>query len=78
MDRKELLARVTTDRNICGGLAVVRGTRVPISVLLDSLAAGATPEQIIEQYPHITVDDIRGALAYASELAKENVWKVGV
>jgi uncharacterized protein (DUF433 family) len=37
---------------------------------------GLTPEQIMDHYPQLTLDDIRAALAYAAELARDNVWKV--
>lgn len=47
-----------------------------MSILLDSLAEGLSTEQIIDHYPSLTTDDIRGAIAYAAELARENVWKV--
>jgi len=52
------------------------GTRIYIAITLDGLAEGLTPEQIIDHYPQLTLDDIRAALAYAAELSRENVWKV--
>ncbi len=76
MSYEELLDRVSIDPNICGGKPCVRGTRIYIAIILDSLAEGLTPEQIIEQYPQLTLDDIHAALAYAAELSRENIWKV--
>ena len=76
MTREQLLERVTADPAVCGGKPCIRGTRIYIAILLDALAEGFTPEEIIDHYPSLTVDDIRAAVAYAADLARENVWKV--
>ena len=76
MTHTDLLDRVSIDPEVCGGQPCIRGTRVYIAILLDSLAEGLTSEQIIEHYPSLTTDDIRAAVAYAAELTRENVWKV--
>jgi uncharacterized protein (DUF433 family) len=78
MTHEELTSRVVTDPEVCGGQPCIRGTRIYIAIILDSLARGLTPGQIIEEYPQLTLDDIRGALAYAAELSRENLWKVPV
>lgn len=77
MRREDLLARVTVDPKVCTGKPCIRGTRIYIAIILDALAEGLTPEGIIDHYPSLTVDDIRAAVAYAAELARENVWKIG-
>ncbi|MGH9432692.1 MAG: DUF433 domain-containing protein [Terriglobia bacterium] len=76
MSYEELLDRIIVDPNVCGGKPCVRGTRVYIAIILDSLAEGFAPEHIIQQYPQLTLDDIHAALAYAAELSRENIWKV--
>jgi uncharacterized protein (DUF433 family) len=76
MTYEALLNRVTIDPKVCAGKPCIRGTRIYIAIILDGLAEGLTPEQIIDHYPQLTLDDIRAALAYAAELARENVWKV--
>ena len=68
MTRDELLGRVTVDPMVCSGKPCIRGTRVYIAVILDGLAEGLTPEQILDHYPHLELDDIHAALAYAAEL----------
>jgi len=78
MTQQELLGRVAADPDVCGGQPCIRGTRIYIAIILDSLAEGLAPEQIIEEYPQLTLDDIRGALAYAAELSRENIWKIAV
>ena len=76
MTRDDLLGRITVDPKVCGGRPCIRGTRIYVSVILDAMAEGLTPEQIIDHYPSLKIDDIRGAVAYAAELARENIWKI--
>ena len=77
MTHDELVSRVTLDPNVCGGRACIRGTRIPVDIILDGLAEGLTPEQLIDHYPQLTRDDIRAAAAYGAELSRETVWQVG-
>ena len=76
MTYEELLNRVSVDSAICGGKPCIRGTRIYIAIILDGLAEGLTPEQIMDHYPQLTLEDIRAALAYAAEMSRENIWKV--
>jgi len=76
MDYEDLLARISIDPQVGGGKPCIRGTRVYVATILDGLAEGLTQQEILQHYPQLTVDDIHAALAYAAELAKENVWKV--
>jgi uncharacterized protein (DUF433 family) len=76
MTREQLLDRIVSDPNICGGYPCIRGTRIYVSIVLDSLAEGLSPEQIIDHYPSLRIDDIQAAIAYAAELSRENLWKV--
>lgn len=68
--------RIVVDPAVCTGKPCIKGTRIYISIILDGLAEGLTPEEIVDHYPQLTLDDIHAALAYAAELARENVWKV--
>jgi uncharacterized protein (DUF433 family) len=65
-----LLSRISVDPNICFGKPCVRGTRIWVSLLLDFLASGITIEQILEEYPHLTRDDILAAIAYGAEMSR--------
>jgi uncharacterized protein (DUF433 family) len=76
MTHQELLNRITITPNACGGKPCIRGTRIEIAIVLDALSEGLSPEQIVDHYPSLTVEDIRAAVAYAAELARENVWKI--
>jgi len=68
-----LIERNTVGPNICHGKACIAGTRIPVSVILDSLSSGCAYEKIIDAYPSLTIDDIRAALKYATLLTKERV-----
>ncbi len=68
--------RISVDPAVCHGKACIKGTRVMVSVVLDNLADGETPEQIAAAY-HLTLEDVRAALLYAAELAKERVVPLG-
>ena len=65
-----LLKRVVSDPKVLGGEPCIRGTRIHVAVVLDSLAEGLTPAQIIDHYPPLKEDDVRAAVAYAAELAR--------
>ena len=64
-----LLEQISVDPTVCHGQAVIRGTRIPVSVVLDNLAAGLTPQEIVAEYPTLTPHGIRAALAYGAALA---------
>ena len=67
---------VTTGTSVDGGKPVVRGTHLPIAVILDGMAEGLSADQIIDHYPHLGVEDIHAALAYTAALAQEGIWKI--
>lgn len=62
---------LSTDPNICGGQVCAKGTRVPVSVILDNLAEGATHDEMLHAYPTLRPEHIDAALGYAAELARE-------
>ena len=65
--------RVVVDPEICHGKACIKGTRIFVSIILDNLAAGVPEEEILQQYPSLTREDIQAALGYAAALARERV-----
>ena len=65
--------RIVSDVTICGGEPCVKGTRIPVRVVLSHLAAGDTVEQLLGDFPNLTEADIRACLEYASYLATEHV-----
>jgi uncharacterized protein (DUF433 family) len=70
MDWRE---RITVDPDVCHGKPCIKGTRVMVSVILDNLAVGQTPEAITQSYPAVGNEDVRAAIAYAADLARERV-----
>lgn len=64
-------APVTVDPLVCHGKPCIRGTRIMVSVILDNLAEGMTPQEIIDEYPPLRLEDVRGAIAYAATLTRE-------
>ena len=63
--------RVSIDPQVCHGKPCIKGTRIMVSIVLDYLKAGETSEEIRRQYPTLTEEDVRAALAYAAWLAHE-------
>ncbi|MEX2301750.1 MAG: DUF433 domain-containing protein [Bryobacterales bacterium] len=73
-----MIERIEVDPSVMQGKPVVRGTRVPVELLLRKLAEGASYEDLLDAYPRLTADDIRAALAYAADrIAHETVLPVG-
>lgn len=64
---------ITTEPNVMHGAACFRGTRVPVSVVLDNLADNETIERILNQYPSLKQEHISAAIAYAADLARERI-----
>ena len=70
-ERTDLLERISIDPKVCHGKPCIKGTRIPIFVILDALAAGMTLDEIIEEYPPVTREDIQAALYYASLVTQQ-------
>ena len=66
-----LLQRISIDPEVCFGKPCIRGTRIWVSLILDFLAAGMSMKEILEDYPHLTEEDIRAAIAYGAEMSRE-------
>lgn len=65
--------RITFDPNVMGGKACIRGMRITVSLIVNLLANGMSPENIIQDYPYLEQDDIRQALHYAAWLTEEAI-----
>jgi uncharacterized protein (DUF433 family) len=64
---------ITTDPTVMHGQAVIAGTRVPVSVVLDCVAAGMSVAQILAEYPTVTEGGLRAAAAYGAVLARNEL-----
>lgn len=71
------LHRITIDPDQCGGRPCLRGLRVRVSDILDLLAAGASHEEILADYPYLEAGDIAAALEYAARQLDHMVVQVG-
>ncbi|RJP35144.1 MAG: DUF433 domain-containing protein [Actinobacteria bacterium] len=69
----KLSGRITVDQDICHGQACIKGTRIPVSVILDCLAEGMSEKEILKEYPTLTAQDIKAAIEYAALLSKEEL-----
>lgn len=73
-----LLKRISVDPNICFGKPCIRGTRIWVSLLLDLLASGASIKEILSEYPQLTEEDVRAAIAYGAEMSRERYVEIPV
>ncbi len=69
----ELRERIVQDPVIVGGEAVIRGTRVTVRTILASLAEGAPVDGILRDFPTLTADDVRAAIAFGAASAKDDL-----
>ena len=68
MDEANLLKRITVNPQIFGGKPIVRGRRLAVEHVLEMLAAGDTPEVLLENYPWLEREDVLACLAYARKI----------
>lgn len=73
MKRIRWQERVVMEPDLHHGEPCIRGSRVPVTMIVGSLADGMTPGQIHEAYPQLTDDDISAALAYAAEAIRREI-----
>jgi uncharacterized protein (DUF433 family) len=71
MTREELLARISINPKICFGKPCIRGHRIWVSLILDFLASGSTPKEILEDYPQLEEADVLACIAYGAEMSRE-------
>lgn len=71
MERPEWMDRIVVDPKRHGGEPCIKGTRIPVSVIVGSIADGDTVEVLLQAYPSLTPEDIRAALQYAAEVVRE-------
>jgi len=67
------MRRITCDPRVLGGKPVVEGTRMSVEQILGLLANGMSVEEIVEEYPLLTADDVRQAVRYARDALENDV-----
>lgn len=70
----EYTERISVNPAVMLGKPVIRGTRIPVDLIVRMVAQGVTNAEILEAYPHITADDIKAALLYAADA----VWEMNL
>jgi uncharacterized protein (DUF433 family) len=68
--------RITSNPDIMGGRACIRGMRITVSIVLNLLANGMTKEAIVDDYPYLEFEDIDQCLQYAAYLAQEELFTI--
>ena len=70
--KRKLMDRVEVNPKIMTGKPVIRGTRIPVELLVKMLAQGMSTGDILMEYPHLTSEDVQAALLYAAENLEES------
>ena len=70
MNRVDWRQRIVVSPDLHHGDPCIKGTRIPVSMILGSLADGMTIQEVLQAYPQLSEEDIRAALAYAAETLK--------
>lgn len=65
--------RITIDPKICHGQACIKGTRIPVYQIIRMMASGDTMEELLKDYPSLTMEDIYACLDYAALLTEEQI-----
>ena len=72
MNKNEKLSyfngNITIDADVCNGKPTIRGQRITVQTILEFLSAGDSAEEILEQYPTLTKNDIQTCLSFATQL----------
>lgn len=71
MTKEELLSRISIDPHVCFGKPCIRGHRIWVSLILDFLASGQTPDEVLANYPGLEMADILACIAYGAEMSRE-------
>lgn len=68
------MGRITANREILGGKPIIKGTRISVEFILELLASGVTENEILQDYSHLTKDDIHACLQYAAHALKNEIF----
>ncbi len=65
--------RISADPKTCHGKPCIKGTRIPVYIILELLAGDTSSDEILREYPHLTKEDIKAAINYGAKLATEEI-----
>ena len=66
--------RIVRDPTVCGENPIIKGTRVRIKVILDNLAEGQKPDEIVKSYPSLVIEDVEAVIAFAAASIAEDIY----
>lgn len=69
-----MFERITVNPRILGGKPIIRGTRLSVEFLLELLASDVTEEEILQDYPHLTKEDLQACLRYAARSCRNEIY----
>ncbi len=72
----KILDKIIVDPEIMGGKPVIKGTRIPIYIIIQMVKDGLSFDEIIIEYPRLQIDDIRASLDYALHLISDEEWNI--
>jgi uncharacterized protein (DUF433 family) len=73
MNENDLLDRITSDPDICGGRPCIQGTRMRVADIVEALAHGATQQELLADFDYLTAEDIAAALLYAARATEHRI-----
>ncbi len=76
MEEKEILQRISSDPDICHGKPCIKGTRIPVYLVVSLVAEGESIENIIKDYPSLNPYDIKAAVHYAAKLCEYEAYAI--
>ena len=76
MEDKEIFERISSDPDILHGNPCIKGTRIPVYMIVSLVAEDVSAEEIIKDYPSLTPEDIKAAVKYASKLCEYEAYAV--
>jgi len=76
MQNTKIFDRISSDSDICHGKPCIKGTRIPVYLIISLLADGEETESVIQNYPSLTHDDIKIAMKYAAKLCEYEAYAI--
>jgi len=70
---EKLLDRIVVDPNILAGKPVIKGTRIPVYLIIELIATGMNIKDVLKEYPELKEEDVKAALLYASKLLEREI-----
>ncbi|MEA1964565.1 MAG: DUF433 domain-containing protein [Candidatus Aerophobetes bacterium] len=73
---EKFLERISSNPDICHGKPCIKGTRIPVYIIISLVGEGISIEEIINDYPSLTPEDIKAAIQYAAKLCEYEAYAI--